>query len=68
MAAAGTACLLAAGGLVLLASSSSGTPAPATFILVCQTPPVLVDGIETSSQVATRVPEGTPIPAGCHRA
>jgi len=41
---------------------------PAMFVLVCQTPVVIVDGIETSSQVATRVPEGTPIPAGCYRA
>lgn len=49
-------------------SEASVPSAPATFILVCQTPPVLVDGIETSSQVATRVPEGTPIPAGCYRA
>lgn len=57
------------------AESSTPAPAPApaapaptapqTMILVCETAVTNADGIETSSQTATRVPVGTPVPAGC---
>jgi hypothetical protein len=41
--------------------------APAQFLLVCETPVTDANGIETSSSVVSWVPEGTPVPTGCHR-
>ncbi len=57
------------------AESSTPAPAPAPaaptpsavqmMTLVCESGITIVDGIETSSQSVTRVPVGTPVPAGC---
>ena len=47
--------------------ASAPAPAPAQFLLVCESPVVDENGTETSSSVVAWVPEGTPIPAGCHR-
>ena len=47
--------------------ASSTHTGPTEFLLVCATPISNDHGIETSSSVVSRVPEGTAIPAGCHR-
>ena len=58
-----TATLIATSG----ASDEPSTPGRGddTIVIVCESGVESVNGIETSSAKATRVPAGTPIPKGC---
>ncbi len=73
--------VVAIGGVLLVGSSGAETErrnvrtstgsqaqvAPTEFLLVCEGAIAEDHGVETSSHVVSWVPEGTAIPAGCHR-
>jgi hypothetical protein len=45
--------------------AGAASSANAEMIIVCQSGTTSADGIDTSSEVATRVPVGSPIPPNC---
>jgi hypothetical protein len=62
--------LAALGTGAALIATSGASPEPSngdrdTIVIVCESGVESVNGVETSSANATRVPAGTPIPKGC---